>query len=362
MTDSRLSRLSDTEVLDIVRFEKAPCYRCGYNGPGYYQPDTHKCAADFHCIRGLMSGCAADSLVAAERIFSLERRLAQSEKGESPYDDPMFIAVNAVENKLAGDDIPPVSAETAAKVDRTVQILHPSRDDKRQPSAIYVWLVPSEEVLEQPGSWRIRKWDTEPFPEANYIAPSHVAPAGRRKLESEDIEQLRVRLYHFAAEGCQMESSKQMWREMIESLCDLAQHGRAEFAKPSHAAEVGEHPAEIALRAWQSAFGTTQLTHAKARLEAAEKLAQSATAHRTIRPALLQTLKDFVKVYQPENAQLIEQIDEAISATAPTMKQIGMAWIHKDGAVWEFNADKDREETLGMKYVPVYIADSGVKP
>jgi hypothetical protein len=37
-----------------------------------------------------------------------------------------------------------------------------------KPSAIYVWLVPSEEVLEQPGSWRIRKWDTEPFPEANY--------------------------------------------------------------------------------------------------------------------------------------------------------------------------------------------------
>jgi hypothetical protein len=37
-----------------------------------------------------------------------------------------------------------------------------------QPSSIYVWLVPSEQVQEQPGSWRIRKWDTEPFPEANY--------------------------------------------------------------------------------------------------------------------------------------------------------------------------------------------------
>ena len=37
-----------------------------------------------------------------------------------------------------------------------------------RPLAIYVWLVPSEEVLDQPGSWRIRKWDTEPFPEANY--------------------------------------------------------------------------------------------------------------------------------------------------------------------------------------------------
>lgn len=37
-----------------------------------------------------------------------------------------------------------------------------------KPAAIYVWLVPSEQVLEQPGSWRIRKWDTDPFPEANF--------------------------------------------------------------------------------------------------------------------------------------------------------------------------------------------------
>ena len=36
------------------------------------------------------------------------------------------------------------------------------------PGAIYVWLVLSEEVQEQPGSWRIRKWDIEPFPEANF--------------------------------------------------------------------------------------------------------------------------------------------------------------------------------------------------
>ena len=36
------------------------------------------------------------------------------------------------------------------------------------PPAIYVWIVPSEDMLDQPGSWRIRKWDTEPFPEANF--------------------------------------------------------------------------------------------------------------------------------------------------------------------------------------------------
>lgn len=45
------------------------------------------------------------------------------------------------------------------------------------PSAIYVWLVPSAEVLEQPGGWRIRKWDTEPFPEANFtLASSETKP------------------------------------------------------------------------------------------------------------------------------------------------------------------------------------------
>lgn len=42
------------------------------------------------------------------------------------------------------------------------------RASKPLPSAIYVWLVPSAEVQEQPGSWRIRKWDTVPFPEANF--------------------------------------------------------------------------------------------------------------------------------------------------------------------------------------------------
>jgi hypothetical protein len=43
-------------------------------------------------------------------------------------------------------------------------------DGSELPKALYVWLVPSEEVLDQPGSWRIRKWDTEPFPEATHQA------------------------------------------------------------------------------------------------------------------------------------------------------------------------------------------------
>lgn len=40
------------------------------------------------------------------------------------------------------------------------------------PERLYICIVPSELVLDQPGSWRIRKWGTEPFPEANYVAQS----------------------------------------------------------------------------------------------------------------------------------------------------------------------------------------------
>lgn len=35
-------------AIDRARFERAPCYLCGYNGPGYYKPDTHPCAAKYH--------------------------------------------------------------------------------------------------------------------------------------------------------------------------------------------------------------------------------------------------------------------------------------------------------------------------
>jgi hypothetical protein len=33
-----------TEI-NIARFDRAPCYICGYNGEGYYQPEQHTCAA-----------------------------------------------------------------------------------------------------------------------------------------------------------------------------------------------------------------------------------------------------------------------------------------------------------------------------
>lgn len=35
-------------AFDAERFERAPCYLCGYNGRGYYQPETHPCAAKYH--------------------------------------------------------------------------------------------------------------------------------------------------------------------------------------------------------------------------------------------------------------------------------------------------------------------------
>lgn len=52
---------------------------------------------------------------------------------------------------------------------------------KSSPKGLYVWLVPSEHVLEQPGSWRIRKWDTEPFPEANYALELQAHATEERK-------------------------------------------------------------------------------------------------------------------------------------------------------------------------------------
>lgn len=36
------------ERIDLKRFQKAPCYICGYSGPNYYQSDVHKCASLYH--------------------------------------------------------------------------------------------------------------------------------------------------------------------------------------------------------------------------------------------------------------------------------------------------------------------------
>ncbi len=31
-------------------WDEAPCCLCGYNGRGYFQPETHKCAKDYEEI------------------------------------------------------------------------------------------------------------------------------------------------------------------------------------------------------------------------------------------------------------------------------------------------------------------------
>lgn len=41
-------RLRDGLPMHPELFEEGPCYLCGYNGPGYYQPQTHPCAARYH--------------------------------------------------------------------------------------------------------------------------------------------------------------------------------------------------------------------------------------------------------------------------------------------------------------------------
>ena len=38
------------------RFHNAPCPCCDYNGPGYYQPETHPCAAMYHAAVAKRTG------------------------------------------------------------------------------------------------------------------------------------------------------------------------------------------------------------------------------------------------------------------------------------------------------------------
>lgn len=38
----------EDHLFALGAMKEAPCFCCGYNGPGYYQPDTHLCAARHH--------------------------------------------------------------------------------------------------------------------------------------------------------------------------------------------------------------------------------------------------------------------------------------------------------------------------
>ena len=48
----------DGRIIDTLRFAQPPCYRCGYNGAGYYQPRTHPCAARYHLTEEAQHGAA----------------------------------------------------------------------------------------------------------------------------------------------------------------------------------------------------------------------------------------------------------------------------------------------------------------
>ncbi len=39
-------------LFEMGAMEEAPCIFCDYNGPGYFQPDTHPCAALHHAAMG----------------------------------------------------------------------------------------------------------------------------------------------------------------------------------------------------------------------------------------------------------------------------------------------------------------------
>lgn len=45
-----IERLED-RLFAAGAMEQAPCFCCGYNGPGYYQPDSHPCAKRHHELR-----------------------------------------------------------------------------------------------------------------------------------------------------------------------------------------------------------------------------------------------------------------------------------------------------------------------
>ena len=45
--DAEIARLKEL-LFERGAMESAPCFACGYNGPGYYQPSSHPCAERHH--------------------------------------------------------------------------------------------------------------------------------------------------------------------------------------------------------------------------------------------------------------------------------------------------------------------------
>jgi len=49
-TRDYIEKLEDM-LFTLGAMEKPPCFVCGYNGPGYFQPDKHPCAERHHKLR-----------------------------------------------------------------------------------------------------------------------------------------------------------------------------------------------------------------------------------------------------------------------------------------------------------------------
>ena len=45
-----LEKIEDLEIrlFKLGAMQEAPCFKCGYSGPGYFQPNTHECAKLHH--------------------------------------------------------------------------------------------------------------------------------------------------------------------------------------------------------------------------------------------------------------------------------------------------------------------------
>ena len=66
---AKVKRLEDI-LFARGAMEEAPCFCCGYNGPGYYQPDQHPCAKRHHKLTANdeLSCAAAALLVKSVRV------------------------------------------------------------------------------------------------------------------------------------------------------------------------------------------------------------------------------------------------------------------------------------------------------
>ena len=109
-------------------------------------------------------------------------------------------------------------------------LIEASTETGNKPPAIYVWLVPSEHMLDQPGSWRIRKWDTAPFPEA-----THKLSAGDSYVDSRQEPSEGALLAAIARGWCTPENERK------EVDCTLGLAIAAEVRKLYAASPVVPH-------------------------------------------------------------------------------------------------------------------------